>query len=219
MTSSRSEATNRRGGEYRRCAELIQRKGIPPVTNLAAEVEVDWQRTGIDLPRCQCRIDAIEFAQGQVDRGGARLLDRESGRDAGLSGFGQHTDFPSGKLRQLGDLLPGHDEGVGERLCWGRQYHDALAFEDFFRDRHDAGMGEFPVAANEPGRRFRPPDGNRRQAHIDAIFVENAGCGAEPSRALPCREQPGRGAHGPRARRALRPGEMRSGRGRARDEI
>ena len=55
-------------------------------------------------------------------------------------------------------------------------------------------MGEFPVAANEPGRRFRPPDGNRRQAHIDAIFVENAGCGAEPGGALPCCEQPGRGA-------------------------
>jgi hypothetical protein len=77
--------------------------------------------TDQDLSGCQGSIDSIERNQGQVDRGGARFLDCDPGRHAGLPGLGQHPDFLSAELCQLGDLLPGHDKGHGEDRCRRRQ--------------------------------------------------------------------------------------------------
>src|ERR1700726_577238 len=70
--------------EYRGRVEGIYREGIPTVANFAGKAQIDWQRARVDLSGCQRSIDSIEFNQGQVDRGGARFLDCDPGRHAGL---------------------------------------------------------------------------------------------------------------------------------------
>jgi AraC-like DNA-binding protein len=78
--------------------------------NLAGKAQIDRQRARIDVADRQCRVDTIELDQRHVDRGGARLLDRDPGRHAGLAGLGQDTDLLAVQLVELRDLLAGHHE-------------------------------------------------------------------------------------------------------------
>src|SRR5215207_137674 len=76
-------------------------------------------------------------------------------------------------------------------------------------------MGEFPVAADEPGRSLRAADRNCRQAHFDPALLEETGFRSEPGSALPRREQPGCDSDTLRSRRrTLPPSEVRRGRER-----
>ena len=59
----------------------------------------------------------------------------------------------------------------------------------FFRDRQSTGVGELPVAADDPRSSLRPPHRDGRQGHIDPSLLKEAGFGSEPRGALPCRKQ------------------------------
>src|SRR5207248_4675698 len=117
-------------------------------------------------------------------------------------------DFLSGQLCQLSDLLPGHDERVGEFRCRRCQNHNVAALEYFFRDRQGSGVGELPVAADEPCGSLRTADGNGWQGPVDPSLLKETGFGSEPCGALPCREQPRCDSDGLRC--LLRPSEDRS---------
>jgi hypothetical protein len=137
-------------------------------------LERSGQRACVDLPcheRCK---NAIEFHQWYIGRRCPGVFDRQSSRDARLSGFGQHGDLLPGELCQLGDLLPGHDEGV--RKFFGRRCKDddIVALDDFFRDDEGPGVSKFSTAADQPGRGVGAADGDSRQSHVDAVFFEKA---------------------------------------------
>src|SRR5579872_2976916 len=76
------------GRKYRRGVEGIYWKGIPTVSDLARKAQINRHSTRVDLPRCQCRVDSIEFNQWQVSCGGARFLNSDPGRHTCLTGLG-----------------------------------------------------------------------------------------------------------------------------------